>query len=306
MLISIITPCLNRVETVTDAVQSVLAQEYPQFEHLVMDGGSTDGTLDLLSRYRHLDLVSEPDTGMYNAINKGIRRAKGEIIGLLNSDDLYAGGCFRSVLGTFEQNPDALAVVGGASVFRNEGNRRFDLESVPAIEPNDIWYRVIQGQPVTNAWFFRREVFERWGGFDERYRWVADRYFLMRIVLDGGVRPVPIHRTLYHYRSHAGSVTLSDIDSRDPKYGLTRVKVLQEDVRALAEFLNRRNLPAEARKRIRREHGERCYRLAVTAGYHRQVRSAMQAVRAGFRQDPFWPFVFLQMAGRRLKREIAG
>lgn len=303
-LITIITPCLNRAAYVKAALDSVQAQRYPNYEHIVMDGGSTDGTLDILSHYPRLTAVCEPDHGMYDAINKGIGRAQGEIIGLLNTDDLYAEGCFQAVADVFEQNPDALAVVGGVSVFTEEENGRSTIETVAPIEPGELWYRLIQGHPVTNAWFFKREVFERWGGFDDQMRWSADRFYLIRIALDGGVRPVPIHRTLYQYRSHPGSVTLSSLDSRDPGYGLRRVKVLQEDIRALAELLDRKDLPVEVRKRTRREHGERCYRLAATAGYHLQVRTALEAVTAGFRRDPFWLFIFLQMAGRRLKIEI--
>ena len=82
-------PCLNRVNLIREAIESVLAQDYPNFEHIVIDGGSTDGTLDVLREYRHLKLISEPDNGLYDAVNKGIRLAQGELIGWLNSDDVY-------------------------------------------------------------------------------------------------------------------------------------------------------------------------------------------------------------------------
>jgi len=304
--ISIITPCLNRVQLVGAAVESVLEQDYPALEHIVMDGGSTDGTLDLLRKYPRLRLVSEPDKGMYDAINKGIRLASGGIIGLLNTDDLYTPGALKSVAEAFEQHPEAQAVVGGVTKFVEDETGLHVLDTIPAIESREFWFRVIQGHPVTNAWFFRREVFERLGGFDVRMRWSADRYFLIRIALDGGVRPVPIRRVLYQYRQHSGSVTITTLDSRDPRYGPLRIEILQEDIFALDEFLRRRDLPGEVRRRLHREHSERCYRLSATAVYHRLWHSAAQAASRGWRRDPFWPLIFVEMAARRLVKELSG
>lgn len=304
--ISIITPCLNRAQYVGAAIRSVLAQDYPALEHIVMDGGSTDGTLDLLREYPRICLVSEPDSGMYDAINKGLLLAKGEIIGLLNTDDLYAVGALRSVAKAFAQNPKAQAVVGGVTKFVEDEAGFRVLETIPAIEPHEFWFRVIQGSPVTNAWFFRREIFEHLGGFDVRMRWSADRYFLIRIALDGGVRPVPVRRVLYQYRQHGGSVTISTLDSRDPRYGPLRIEILQEDVFALDELLQRRDLPREVRHRMHREHSERCYRLSATAIYHRRWRSAAYAASQGWRRNPLWPLIFVNMAARRMIKGLAG
>jgi glycosyltransferase involved in cell wall biosynthesis len=305
-LISIITPCLNRTDFIREAVESVLAQNYPNFEHIVMDGGSTDGTLDILRSYPHLRVVSEPDKGMYDGINKGLRLAHGEIIGLLNTDDLYANGCFDAVVAAFDEHPKALAVVGGITIFAEEPAGPRTIETVPTIEADELWYRLIQGPPVTNAWFFKTAVFERIGYFDDRYRYAADRYFLIRAALDGGVRPVPIHQVLYHYRRHSGSATISNLDSRTPEYGGMRIKVLQEDVEALNEFMARPALPDEVRRRIRREHAERCYRLAATALYHHRWRLALSSAWQGWRRNYLWPLIFLEMAFQRLQKAIRG
>src|SRR5689334_8323683 len=93
-LLSIITPCLNRSTYIADAVESVLKQDYHNFEHVIMDGGSTDPTLSILGRYPHLQVFSEKDQGMYHALNKGIAKVRGEVIALLNSDDVYEPGIF--------------------------------------------------------------------------------------------------------------------------------------------------------------------------------------------------------------------
>jgi len=304
-MISIITPCLNRAEFVREAVQSVLDQNYTSVEHIIIDAGSTDGTLDFLREYSHLRVVSEPDEGMYDALNKGIRMAQGEIIGLLNTDDLYAPGCFEEVIRVFGENPTALAVCGGTVTFKDRNGVREKVRHAPAIAPDELWYRLIQGHPATNAWFFKREVFEMAGYFDHRYRYAADRYFLIRIALDNDIRPVPVHRELYYYRQHSGSATVTMLDSRDPEHGLLRIRILWEDITALESFLIRNTLPADVRRRMRREHGERCYRLVATALYHHRSTEAYNAAMHGFKVSFFWPLIFIQMATRRLRKEIA-
>jgi glycosyltransferase involved in cell wall biosynthesis len=305
-LISIITPCLNRADFISEAVESVLAQNYPNFEHIVMDAGSTDGTLDILRSYPHLHVISEPDRGMYDGINKGLHLARGEILGLLNSDDLYAEGCFNAVAAAFDQHPQALAVVGGITTFTDGPDGPIQVNSVPPIEADELWYRLIQGAPVTNAWFFRPLVFQRIGYFDDHYRYVADRYFLIRAALDGNICSVPIHQVLYHYRQHSGSATISTLDSRTTEYGYTRMEVLQEDLDAQEKILARTGLPGEVRRRMRREHAERCYRLTATALYHHRWRLAFATAWRGWRKNFLWPLIFSEMAFRRLQKEANG
>src|SRR5581483_3769388 len=113
MLISVLTPCLNRAELVGEAVESVRGQHYAHVEHLILDGGSTDGTLQVLATYPHLIVSSKPDAGLYEALNRGLAAARGEIIGILNTDDCYARDIFGAVAERFCQNPWLDAVVGG-------------------------------------------------------------------------------------------------------------------------------------------------------------------------------------------------
>jgi glycosyltransferase involved in cell wall biosynthesis len=124
-LISIITPCLNSVGVIEQAIASVRCQNYPKVEHIIIDGGSKDGTLSVLEKYPDLRIISEPDQGLYDALNKGIRAAGGEVIGHLNSDDLYEVGALDKVVEAFRNHPEAEAVCGGAIVFSDTADGLF-------------------------------------------------------------------------------------------------------------------------------------------------------------------------------------
>ena len=104
--ISIVTPTFNSAPTLRETIESVLAQDYENWEHIVMDGGSTDGTVDILRSYPHLQWVSEKDKGHYHAMNKGIERATGDVIVILNGDDCYREGALSKVAEAFQKNPN--------------------------------------------------------------------------------------------------------------------------------------------------------------------------------------------------------
>ena len=118
MKISVITATLNRKEFIGAAIQSVVAQNYPDFEHWIIDGGSSDGTLKLLKQYPHLRVLSESDCGVYDAWNKGIERASGDMVSILNSDDVYAPGAFHCCANIVATVPSVQVVSGGYQIIR--------------------------------------------------------------------------------------------------------------------------------------------------------------------------------------------
>jgi glycosyltransferase involved in cell wall biosynthesis len=281
---SIVTPCLNRAGSIARAIESVLAQDYPAFEHLVIDGGSTDGTREILARYPHLHVVSEPDRNLYDAINKGLRLVRGGVVGLLNSDDVYAPGAFAAVAPVFD-DPGIELAIGGAEIFtahegRETVTRRFTSpRAIGLLEAN-----AIGNITLINGCFWRPSLHQRIGLFDDRFPLAADKDFWMRLVLDR-----PAHRmlpvVLYRYLSHPGSLTFADIDMRDT----LSVHFLTLSRTRLAEC--RPGTPAHAA--YRRWHAWAVgYRVVQYLRLGRKSEAALTA-RDGWRADAAWLLRFL-------------
>lgn len=130
-LISVITPSYNQGQFIRETIESVLSQDYPAIEYIVVDGGSSDGTVNILQEYGdRIIWISELDEGQADAVNKGVRLAKGEFIGWLNSDDIYEPGALSTVIETFQKNPDISVVYGEAWHITNSGQiiARYPIE----------------------------------------------------------------------------------------------------------------------------------------------------------------------------------
>jgi glycosyltransferase involved in cell wall biosynthesis len=210
MKISIITASLNRKEFIGAAIESILAQNYPDFEHWIIDGGSSDGTLVFLSHYPHLKVLSEPDRGVYDAWNKGIDRAKGDFISFLNSDDVFAPGAFKSCAKIVSGSPSVPVVSGGCQIYQT-GRFGHEVEMHRYQDPKR--YRLslrnaTVGLPIINSRFFRRSLFDKLGCFDLAYAVASDREFLIRASL-AGITDVCTSEIYYRYCWHPGSLTMN-------------------------------------------------------------------------------------------------
>ncbi|MFG6511430.1 MULTISPECIES: glycosyltransferase family 2 protein [unclassified Sulfitobacter] len=200
MQISIVTAVFNRVSTIADALRSVEVQSYQNVEHIIQDGGSTDGTLDVIRQFSSSSpkLVSEPDGGIYDAINKGISRASGNIIGLMHSDDFFA---------------DDLVLERVAEAFRDRhvDGVYGDLDYVSASNTGKI-VRHWRSEPyhadlLKRGWmpphptlYLRREVFDRWGLYDTSMRIAADYEAMLRYLVRGDIRLAYIPEVLVKMR----------------------------------------------------------------------------------------------------------
>lgn len=179
-LVSIVTPTLNRAHLLERTLRSVRAQTYANLEHIVMDGGSTDETPELLRQFEptyRLRHISESDSGMYSAINKGLAMSSGEILGYLNSDDLYFPWTIETVVRAFAENPEADLVFGDALAVEDETGRIALNHQMP-FHPDYVRRWGFLCQPAV---FWRRRVMEAEGQFDESLKFVADCDYWMRM-----------------------------------------------------------------------------------------------------------------------------
>lgn len=171
---SVITVTYNCVDTIERTIKSVLSQNYPNIEYIIIDGASTDGTVEIIQKYEDFlaYFVSEPDEGLYYAMNKGIAHATGEIIGIINGDDEYIDGALERVVACYEEN--CSDVIYGNSLFENPITKRRKIEC-PHIE--QMRYRMGVVHPST---FVKREVYQKYGVFNTKYRIAADYDLMLR------------------------------------------------------------------------------------------------------------------------------
>lgn len=180
--ISIITATFNSASVLPDCLASVASQAHPDVEHIVIDGASTDETLEVLAAHRSTlaSVVSERDGGIYDAMNKGIARATGEVIGLLNSDDFYVGpDVLTRVAAAFAAEPIDVCYGDLCYVDRVQTNRVVRYWKSNPFRPGDFSRGWCPPHPTL---FVRRSVYERFGGFDLQYRTAADIEFMARLL----------------------------------------------------------------------------------------------------------------------------
>jgi glycosyltransferase involved in cell wall biosynthesis len=188
-LVSIVTPSFNQVSYLEQTMRSVLDQDYADIEYLVVDGGSTDGSVDIIKKFasRLAYWVSEKDSGQADAINKGMARANGEIVAWLNSDDYYLPGTVSAAVNAFEKNPDA-ALVYADMLAVDEHGQTFNTLRYRQLTLEDLLSFQIIGQPAV---FMRRDAYERAGGLDPTYHFLLDHHLWLRIACFGKVLHIP-------------------------------------------------------------------------------------------------------------------
>lgn len=211
---TIVTPCLNAAETLPAALESVRAQAYGgAVEHLVVDGGSTDGTLEILRSAGGVTFVSEPDRGLSDAVNKGIRMAEGQIVGWLNADDVYLPGALEAVSSAFAGSPGALWATGPCLIMDQDGNEI--RKSVTAYKNFFLRHysyslHLVQNFVSCPSTFVRRDAFDRVGLLDERFGYSMDYDLWLRL---GRLEPpVILGQALAAFRMAPGSLSMSGFE----------------------------------------------------------------------------------------------
>ena len=200
MKITIITAVYNRAATIADAIGSVAAQDYPNIEHLIIDGASTDGTLAAIASLQRsaMQVLSEPDAGIYDALNKGFAQATGEILGLVHSDDFLAHGKVISRVMAAFADPAVDAVYGDLDYVSSANSativRRWKAGAFSLQKLRWGW------MPPHPALFVRRRLWEKHGTFDTRYRIAADYDAILRWFGSGEIRAVYLPEVLVKMR----------------------------------------------------------------------------------------------------------
>ncbi len=202
MKISVVTPSYNQAQFIGETIESVRNQGYSEVEHLLLDNCSIDGTADILKKYPHLNLICEPDQGQSDALNKGFKRASGDIVGWLNADDKYLPGCFKAVADFFTAYPDCDILYGNYRLINQEGKILSYRQELP-FDLFMLKYLHVLYIPSTTT-FFRRRVFEEGNFLDVNYHYAMDYEFFLRLALKG-YRFSYLPSYLADFRTHADS-----------------------------------------------------------------------------------------------------
>jgi GT2 family glycosyltransferase len=205
--ITVVTPSFNSIHTIRETLESVANQDYPDVEHIVMDGGSTDGTLDILKSFPHLIWVSEKDEGHYHAMDKGTRMATGDVVIIMNADDCFRPGVLTKVAAAFEKHPDWDALFGdivfvdggGQEIFRRE-EARFDHQIIR------YGHNVVNHQTL----FLKKAVYLRLGGYRyKEFKNCCDYEYVMRLIQARcRVGHIRVHIVNYRYHDHGQSADI--------------------------------------------------------------------------------------------------
>lgn len=282
-LVTIVTPSFNQGQFLEQTIQSVLGQDYPRLEYIVMDGGSSDNSREILQRYaeRLAYWESQPDRGQAEAINKGLRRAQGDILGWLNSDDVLLPGVVRRTVEVFARHPEVDVIYGHLERIDADGR----VVPTPLLPKDQVTFgkeRVI-GECVVNqpGSFWRRSVMEKAGMLDDSLQYVMDYEYWIRLAL-AGANFLRLPQTAARFRLSSGSKTVG----QTARMSLEQWQVL-EHLLARPNLAEQLGLPAvrvQKQARAVRAH----IALHIFYGYFKQ-RAWVQAARwlgVALRNDP--------------------
>jgi glycosyltransferase involved in cell wall biosynthesis len=213
--ITVVTPCLDAAATIRETLDSVHSQGYERLEHVVVDGGSTDETVEIAREYAAAHVISEPDRGRPDAANKGIGLATGDVVAFLNADDYYAPGALERVGRAFAAAPDAQWVSGYCRIVDGDGR---EIRQGVTRYKNRLLRHWSYGLYLTQnfvadpATFVRRSALERVGGFEERYPTAHDYDLWLRVGRLGA--PVVLREYLAAFRMSDGTLSMEGFEAQ--------------------------------------------------------------------------------------------
>ena len=282
-LFSIITPVLNAGSTLADALGSVQQQDCKDFEHFVLDGLSSDDSLAVASRFPDVQVTSEADGGLYEAMNRGAQKAHGKWLIFLQADDWLEPHALSAFAQAAEKNPSAELITGAAHAVRWEhehwttqwkrdavADMRLDVEGLAL------------GEPMLNARAYSRSLWERAGGFDQSFSLASDRDFLLRLARMN-LKTVEITTPIYRYRWHEGSRTMNAGNALANRLTKENLQIAENHLRGAT---------LSEKKVLRRWHRKESIRLAMCALEAFQRNDFFYAVGQGFKVNANWGVFF--------------
>lgn len=208
MKISVITICKNEKDTIEETLLSILDQTYRNFEIIVVDGVSTDGTIDVIEKYsdKISHFISEPDTGIYNAMNKGIKIATGDLLYFLNANDtIYDENVFKKIIKAFKKNPDIMLSFGNAYYVNRQNNTKYLFDYTKLYDSYFLFYKL---NLFHQTMFYRKELFEKYGLYDENYIIAGDADKNMKFLLEQKVKAMYLPFVVANYAMNGISSSL--------------------------------------------------------------------------------------------------
>jgi glycosyltransferase involved in cell wall biosynthesis len=282
--ISVVVFCRNAAATIERALASVVEQDTPGVELLVLDGESTDGTVDIIRHYQEkIDYWrSTPDGGPTHAINEGVKRATGDIICLLPADDWLEPGALKAVAQEFASDVDLDVLSCGTRIVHFDAGGRMHVDAV-FLSPGILDFNMqnIVRFPLTAARFIRRRAYERFDGHDLQYRISNDFDFLARVCI-ARLKSKVLPRLVYTYRRHAGSSTLSG--NPDMVFAM-----MKDNIQIVAHHLAHSNPGPSDRRALIGMHGRSSARLAWMLMRRGKPADALRVLLKAVQLNWIWP-----------------
>jgi hypothetical protein len=275
-LVSIITPSYNQAKYLEQTILSVLDQDYPRIEYIVIDGASTDGSVEIIKKYagRLAHWESIKDDGQADAINKGFARATGEIVAWLNSDDYYLPGTIAKAVKVFEENPDVVLVYANMLAV-DENGQTFNTLTYKQLTLEDLLCFQIIGQPAV---FMRRSVLQQTSGLDSTFHFLLDHLLWIQIAKHGRILHIDQTWSAARYLAEAKNI------AKAAEFG-------REAFRILETIAQDKTLAATLHKIDRRAHASA---FRVDARYLLDGGLPARALNAWFRALFIYPPVALK------------
>jgi glycosyltransferase involved in cell wall biosynthesis len=230
-VVSIITPVFNAVQYIESCLLSVIDQRFPELEHLIIDGGSTDGTMDIVKKYAgeygHIRFISEPDKGQSDAMNKGIRLAKGRLIGILNADDFYEAGTLQRIHDLAKDQGEPLFLVGNCKEWDQNGFLKYiNKPKRLKLEELLLGFRIAEHPINPSAYFYSKKLHDQVGYYNEQNHYTMDLEFILRAARQ--VRLRYVDEVWGNFRMVEGAKTF---EAMKDKVDLDRNRELREKIK---------------------------------------------------------------------------